>query len=151
MPSKISQREKERYNIDASKYRPKPPYLRNFVAAFVVGGGICAAAQALHVLFMGMGLHDGQAGARMAVTLIFLGALFTGLGVYDNLGRFAGAGSAIPISGFANSIVSPAIEYSREGYVLGTAAQIFQIAGPVIVFGVITAVLMGAFRLLVGF
>lgn len=84
----------------------------------------------------------------MAVALIFLGALFTGLGIYDELGRFAGAGSAIPITGFANSIVSPAMEFAREGYVLGMAAQLFAVAGPVIVFGVASAVVVGGLRFL---
>lgn len=148
MATKIPQREKERYAVDAARYRPPTPYLRNFVTAFLVGGAICLAGQFLHSMFMSQGLNDGEAGARMAVTVIFLGALFTGLGIYDNLGRFAGAGSAIPISGFANSIVSPAMEFSREGLVLGMAAQMFVIAGPVIVYGIVSAFLMALLRLL---
>lgn len=148
MASKIPERSKERYAIDAARYRPTPPYLRNFVTAFLVGGAICMAGQVLHSVFMSQGLNDGEAGARMAVSVIFLGALFTGLGLYDNLGRFAGAGSAIPISGFANSIVAPAMEFSREGYVLGMAAQMFVIAGPVIVYGILSAFIMALLRLI---
>lgn len=147
MSPKISQREKERYAVDASSYRPATPYLRNFVAAFVVGGGICVVGQLLHTLFMSQGLNDGEAGARMAVTIIALGALLTGLGIYDELGRFAGAGSAIPISGFANSIAAPAMEFAREGYVLGVGAQMFVVAGPVIVYGLIASFVMAALRL----
>lgn len=146
MSPKISQREKERYAVDASSYRPATPYLRNFVAAFVVGGGICVVGQLLHTLFMSQGLNDGEAGARMAVTIIALGALLTGLGIYDELGRFAGAGSAIPISGFANSIAAPAMEFAREGYVLGVGAQMFVVAGPVIVYGLIASFVMAALR-----
>ena len=148
MSSKIPSDVKARYARDVQRYHPKPPYLRNFVAAFVVGGLICVLGQALQDFFIARGFTDVEAGARMAVALIFLGALFTGLGVYDELGRFAGAGSAIPITGFANSIVSPAMEFAREGYVLGMAAQLFAVAGPVIVFGVASAVVVGGLRFL---
>lgn len=146
MGSKIPSDVKARYAKDVQKYHPKPPFLRNFLAAFFVGGLICTFGQALHEFFLSQGLNDVEAGARMAVTVIFLGALFTGLGIYDELGRFGGAGSAIPISGFANSIVSPAMEFAREGYVLGMAAQLFAIAGPVIVYGVASAVVVGGLR-----
>jgi len=146
--SKMPQRAKERYAADAAKYRPAIPYLRNFLAAFLVGGSICVVGQILHNIFLSLGLDDGEAGARMAVLVLFLGALFTGLGLYDELGRFGGAGSAIPISGFANAIVSPAMEFTREGYVLGMSAQLFAIAGPVIVFGVTASVIMAIVRLI---
>ena len=149
MPSKIDERDKNQYASVASRYRPKPPYLRNFVLAFLVGGAISAAGQLFQQIFMAQGLNDGDAGARVAVVMIFIGALLTGLGVYDVIGKYGGAGSAIPISGFANSIVSPAIEFAREGYVLGMAAQMFVIAGPVIVYGVTSAILVAAFRLLI--
>lgn len=149
MGSKIPSDVQARYAKDVQKYHPKPPYLRNFLAAFLVGGTICTLGQALHEFFLLRGLNDVEAGARMAVTILFLGALFTGLGLYDRLGKFGGAGSAIPISGFANSIVSPAMEFAREGYVLGMAAQLFAIAGPVIVYGVVSAVVVGGLRHLV--
>lgn len=149
MSPKISSDVKARYAKDAARYRPKPPYLRNFLAAFGVGGGISLLGQVIHRLFLTQGLNAPEAGARMAVTVIFLGALLTGIGLYDRLGKFGGAGSAIPISGFANAIVSPAIEFSREGYVLGMASQLFMIAGPVIVYGVSAAVVMAAVRALV--
>ncbi len=146
MSSKVTSDAKSRYARDAAKYRPPTPYLRNFLAAFFVGGAICAAGQILHAVFVAQGLDDGEAGARMAASVIALGALLTGLGVYDILGRFSGAGSAVPISGFANSIVAPAMEFAREGFVLGTAAQMFVIAGPVIVYGVIAAFISAAVR-----
>ncbi|MFO7318860.1 MAG: stage V sporulation protein AC [Clostridia bacterium] len=149
MSSKVPDDAKSRYARDAARYRPRPPYLRNFLAAFFVGGAICAAGQVLHSAFVAQGLDDVEAGARMAAALIAVGALLTGLGVYDSLGRFAGAGSAIPISGFANSIVAPAMEFAREGYVLGMAAQMFVVAGPVIVYGVLAAFLSAAVRYLV--
>ena len=114
--------------------------------AFLVGGGISALGQILHVVFVSQGLDDAEAGARMATAVIAVGAVLTGLGVYDTLGKVAGAGSAIPISGFANSIVAPAMEFAREGYVLGMAAQMFVIAGPVIVYGVIAAFISAAVR-----
>lgn len=150
MSAKASSREKERYVADSAAYEPAVPYLRNFLAAFFVGGTICVLGQALFTLFLGLGLHEAEAGARMAVTVLFLGALATGLGIYDELGRFAGAGSAIPISGFANAIVSPAMEFAREGYVLGMGAQLFAIAGPVIVYGVVSAIAVATVRLLIG-
>lgn len=144
--SKVASDVKSRYARDAAKYRPPTPYLRNFLMAFLVGGGFSALGQVLHSVFVAQGLDDAQAGARMATVLIAVGAVLTGLGVYDALGKVAGAGSAIPISGFANSIVAPAMEFSREGYVLGTAAQMFVIAGPVIVYGVLAAFLSAAVR-----
>lgn len=150
MSTKASSREKERYAADSAAYDPPVPYLRNFLAAFFVGGAICVLGQALFSFFLGLGLHEAEAGARMAVTVLFLGALATGLGIYDELGRFAGAGSAIPISGFANAIVSPAMEFAREGYVLGMGAQLFAIAGPVIVYGVASAIVVATVRLLIG-
>lgn len=137
---------KARYAKEAAKYKPKPPYLRNFLAAFFTGGVICLLGEGIHQFYIGTGLTNVEAGARMAVTVLFLGALFTALGVYDTLGRFAGAGSAIPISGFANAVVSPAMEFSREGYVLGAGAQMFAVAGPVIVYGVVSSMIMAAIR-----
>lgn len=148
MSSKVPNDVKSRYARDAAGYRPPTPYLRNFLAAFVVGGAISAAAQLLHGVFVAQGLDDAEAGARMAVALIAFGAILTGLGIYDTLGRFAGAGSAVPISGFANSIVAPAMEFAREGYVLGMAAQMFIIAGPVIVYGVLAALVSAVLRYL---
>lgn len=149
MSSKLPSDVKARYARDAANYRPPTPYLRNFLAAFVVGGTISALGQVLHSSFVAQGLDDAEAGARMAAAVIVVGAVLTGLGIYDSLGKVAGAGSAIPISGFANSIVAPAMEFAREGFVLGMAAQMFVIAGPVIVYGVLAAFVAAAARFLV--
>ena len=134
------------YQQFARSRRPRPAYLRNALWAFGVGGSIAVVGQLITGGFMAMGLSADQAGARTAVVLIVLGALLTALGIYDELGRYGGAGAAIPITGFANSIVAPAMEFAREGYVFGMAARMFQVAGPVIVFGVTAAALSALAR-----
>ena len=127
---------------------PRVPLLRNAVLAFVVGGGICALGQVFFDFFVRRGLGPEQAGGYTSVVVVFLGALLTGLGVYDEIVRVGGMGGALPISGFANSVVAPAIEYKREGWVLGVGAKMFVIAGPVLVYGVVTSFLVGAAYLL---
>ncbi|HEY8426374.1 MAG TPA: stage V sporulation protein AC [Limnochordales bacterium] len=134
------------YQQFASRRRPRPRYLRNVVLAFLVGGLIALLGQILATWFASRGLPMDQASGRAAVTLAFLGALLTGLGVYDEIARYGGAGSAIPITGFANSITAPAMEFAREGYVFGLAARMFQVAGPVIVYGMASAVAVGLIR-----
>lgn len=129
---------------------PKPPYIRNTVAAFLVGGAIVTVGQGIQNILLATGADKLQASSRTAVIMLFLGALLTGLGVYDRIGRLGGAGAAIPITGFANSIVAPAMEFRSEGFVLGMAAQLFVVAGPVIVYGVTAAVVMGLLRFIVG-
>ncbi|MBE3597717.1 MAG: stage V sporulation protein AC [Limnochordaceae bacterium] len=137
------------YQQFAKRRRPKPAYLRNALWAFVVGGIIALVGQLFTSWFVGAGLPPDQASGRAAVALAFIGALLTGLGVYDQIARFGGAGAAIPVTGFANSIVAPAMEFAREGYVFGMAARMFQVAGPVIVFGVSSSVVVGIIRWLV--
>ncbi|MDV9718621.1 stage V sporulation protein AC [Clostridioides difficile] len=123
---------------------PKPTYLKNYTLAFIVGGIICMIGQAINDLYMKVGgLDKLGASSATSITLIFIGAFLTGLGVYDLIGKRAGAGSIIPITGFANSIVSPAMEYKREGYVLGVGANLFKIAGPVLVYGIGSSILCG--------
>ena len=134
-----SRQEQADYRQFARRRRPRPSYLKNALWAFGVGGTIALIGQLITGAFLATGLNPDQAGSRAAVVLIFLGALLTGLGVYDEIGRYGGAGAAIPITGFANSIVAPAMEFAREGYVFGMAARMFQVAGPVIVFGVAAA------------
>lgn len=112
--------------------------------AFVVGGLICCLGQAVGDLGRNvLGLDEKSVSALTSTALIFLSALLTGLGVYDKLGQFAGAGSIVPITGFANSVVSPAMEFKREGYVLGVGARMFTVAGPVLVYGITASVLYG--------
>jgi len=134
---------KFRYARLVQKCAPKTPILKNALAAFLVGGTICSIGQIFLNIFMQNGLPFKEAGTFTAMVMVFLGALLTGLGVYDEIGRFGGAGSMVPITGFANSIVSPALEYKREGYVAGVGAKVFTIAGPVLLYGSLMSVLIG--------
>ncbi|HEX6989445.1 MAG TPA: SpoVA/SpoVAEb family sporulation membrane protein [Bacillota bacterium] len=123
-----------------------PPMTRNLLAAFLVGGLISVIGQGVLEWFVAGGMSPRDAAAPTATVMVIAGALLTGLGLYDELARFGGMGSALPITGFANSIVAPALEAKREGYVLGVGSQLFTIAGPVIVYGVIAAVVSAAVR-----
>lgn len=134
---------KKEYEKMAQRSEPKSPMLRNMVLAFLVGGAICTVGQAISDLYGAFGLGKLEASSSTSITLIFLGAFFTGLKIYDNLAKYAGAGTLVPITGFANSIVSPAMEFKSEGYVLGMSVKMFSIAGPVLVFGVIASILYG--------
>lgn len=139
----------ENYDAYIQKNMPKSNLIWDLARAFFVGGLICTLGQGLNALGMEVfKLSEDQAGMLSIVVLIFLGALLTGLGVYDLIGKFAGAGSIVPITGFANSIVAPAMEFKREGYVLGVGAKMFAIAGPVLVYGTILSVAAGIAALL---
>lgn len=131
------------YRWRVQQKKPRPPVLRDTVLAFVVGGLICVLGQAVLSFFQSLGMSAKEAAGPTASVMVFLGAFFTGLGWYDELGKFAGAGSVVPITGFANSIVSPAMEFKREGFVLGVGARMFVVAGPVLVYGTVTAVVVG--------
>ncbi|MDK2586428.1 stage V sporulation protein AC [Romboutsia sedimentorum] len=132
------------YKKYVDEISPKPKYLKNYILAFIVGGIICVIGEAINDLYIKFLQLDKMASAgATSITLIFIGAFLTGLGVYDLIGKRAGAGSIIPITGFANSIVSPAMEYKREGYVLGVGANLFKIAGPVLVYGIGSSILCG--------
>ena len=111
--------------------------------AFLIGGGICTVGQAVLNFYTARGLDADAAGSATCITMILLGALLTGLGIYDKLANIAGAGTLVPITGFANAVVSPALEFKTEGYITGTAAKMFIISGPVIVFGVSASVVYG--------
>jgi len=117
--------------------------LKNCFLAFLVGGSICMLGQLLMNTYGSLGLGKTDAGTLTSVSLIALSALFTGLSLYDNLARHAGAGTLVPITGFANSIAAPAVEFRTEGFILGVGAKMFTIAGPVIVFGVSASVVYG--------
>ena len=126
------------------KERAKPsPMGKNILWAFLVGGAICTAGQGLTTLYQGWGLDKEQAGAATSITLILAAAILTGLGVFDKLAKFAGAGTLVPITGFANAMVSPALEFKSEGFVTGTAVKLFTVAGPVLVFGISASVIYG--------
>ncbi len=125
-----------------SKSKPSPSW-KNCIWAFLVGGAICTLGQALLELYKYFELDETAAATAVSVTLIFLAALFTGLGLFDKLAKHAGAGTLVPITGFANAMVSPALEFKSEGLVMGTSAKLFTIAGPVLVFGISASVIYG--------
>ncbi len=134
------------YKEYVDKISPKPKYKKNYTFAFLVGGIICVIGQVINDLYQNLlNLDKITASNATSITLIFIGAFLTGLGVYDLIGKRAGAGSIIPITGFANSIVSPAMEFKREGFVLGVGANLFKIAGPVLVYGIGSSILCGFF------
>jgi len=135
--------EKNEYQNLVNRVKPKPPLLVNCLWAFFVGGLICLIGQLFVNYLMNKGLSKADAGSATAVIMIFLGALLTGLGVYDKIGQKAGAGSIVPITGFANVIVASAMEFKREGYIFGVGARIFSIAGPTLLFGFTASVLIG--------
>ncbi len=123
---------------------PKTKETRTLFRAFWVGGFICVIGQGIRTLYeQAFGLSGDELSSYVSMTMVFLGALLTGLGVYDRIGKYAGGGSIVPITGFANSVVSPAMEFKSEGYIYGLAAKMFLIAGPIIVFGVASGVLVG--------
>lgn len=135
--------EKQQYEQLVNRNQPKSPVIRNAFFAFLVGGFITTLGQVLMNLFLAGGLDKIAAGAATSTILIAVAALLTGLGVWDNIGKFAGAGAIVPITGFANSMVAAALEFKREGMVFGVGAKLFTIAGPVIVYGLVTAWLIG--------
>ena len=122
---------------------PKSPIVKNCVKAFVVGGLICALGQGLINLYSSCGLDKENSATAASMTLVALSALFTGLSLYDNLAKHAGAGTLVPITGFANAVSSAAVEFKTEGFILGVGAKMFTIAGPVIVYGTVASVIYG--------
>lgn len=122
---------------------PKSPMGKDCVTAFVVGGIICTIGQFFMNYYTSLGLDKDNAGTAASMTLVALSALLTGLSLYDNLAKHAGAGTLVPITGFANSIAAPAIEFKTEGFILGVGAKMFTIAGPVIVYGLSASVVYG--------
>ena len=126
------------------KARAKPsPLWRDLIWAFGVGGAICALGQALLEDYQSLGLDRDQAGTAVSVTLILAASVLTGLGWFDKLAKRAGAGTLVPITGFANAMVSPALEFKSEGFITGTAAKLFVVAGPVLVFGISASAVYG--------
>ena len=122
---------------------PKSPMGKDCLMAFLVGGLICALGQAVLNGYTALGLAEKEAGTATSMTLVTLSVILTGLSLYDNIAKYAGAGTLVPITGFANAIAAPAIEFKTEGMILGTAAKMFTIAGPVIVYGVSASVVYG--------
>ena len=138
------------YGKLVNEMSPKSPIVKDCLFAFVIGGAICALGQLIMNGYLALGLEKEEAGTAMSMTLVALSALFTGLSLYDNLAKYAGAGTLVPITGFSNAIVSAALEYKSEGYVLGMSAKMFTIAGPVLVFGISFSVVYGLILILFG-
>ena len=136
--------EKKTYKKYADAHAPRSPLLRNCAFAFLFGGGICVLAQGLINLYGGVfGASEEVAGTLSSVTLIFIAALLSAIGVFDNVARVAGAGTLVPITGFANAVVSPAIDSRAEGFVLGVGAKIFTVAGPVLLYAMLSGAVTG--------
>ena len=134
--------EKE-YNSLVKSMVPKSPIVKDCIKAFLIGGLICTIGQLFLNIYTGLGMNETNAGTATSMTLVALSALLTGLSLYDDIAKHAGAGTLVPITGFANAIAAPAVEFKTEGFVLGTAAKMFTIAGPVIVYGVSASVVYG--------
>ena len=140
----------QKYQELAKRHEPPRPLLRNFIRAFFVGGGICVLGQAIQEFFIHyFGFTEKSAGNPTVAVLILLSALLTGFGLYDRIGQWAGAGTSVPVTGFANAIASAAIDHRSEGFVLGVGGNMFKLAGSVIVFGVAAAFVVGLIKTLV--
>lgn len=140
MSETMSQKE---YNKLVKEKSPKSPIFKDMCLAFIIGGLICAIGQCISVYIKSFGLNKEDTASLVSSAMIFLGAFLTGVGVYDRIAKYGKAGTLVPITGFANSIVSPAMEYKTEGYVLGVGTKMFIIAGPVLVYGITASVIYG--------
>lgn len=133
----------EEYRKFAGKRVPRSPVKRNLFRAFVSGGTICVIGQGILNAYKAAGLTADAAASACSISLVFIGTLLTGLGIYDDIASFAGAGTLVPITGFANSVAAAAIEFKSEGFVTGTGTKMFVIAGPVIVYGISASIIYG--------
>ena len=146
----MSEMTNQQYAEYVKRKSPSSPLWGDLLRAFLIGGAICALGQVITELWVISGLSRADAGTACSMTLVFLGALCTGLGVYDDAAKLGGAGTLVPITGFANAVVSPALEFKSEGFITGTAAKMFIIAGPVIVFGTCASIIYGLILCLIG-
>lgn len=143
--------DQQEYQKIAKKREPRRPVLKNCLQAFIAGGAICLLGQFIQDFYLWhFNFTEKTAGNPTVATLIFLSVLFTSAGVYDHFAQWAGAGSAVPVTGFANSMASAALEHRSEGYVLGVGTNMFKVAGPVIVFGVFAAFVIALIKTLLG-
>jgi len=133
------------YKQIVDKNTPKPPLLKNCVMAFLIGGLICLIGQGFYELYLALGITDERVKMLVPVTLILLGCLATAFGFYDKLAVLGGAGTHVPITGFANAMLAPSLEFKTEGQILGTASKMFSVSGPVIVFGILAGFIYGVF------
>ncbi len=143
--------DKKTYGKFVKARMPKSPIIKDCSFAFLIGGLICALAESLFHLYRHWELSEETAKLLVPVTLIFTAALLTGIGIFDDIAKFAGAGTLVPITGFANAVAAPAIENKSEGFIMGVGAKMFTIAGPVIVFGMLSSVIYGVIYWLIGF
>ena len=134
---------KKEYAKIVERHAGKSPIVKDTVRAFFVGGLICTIGQFFRNLYLNIGLDKEMAGTATSITLIFIASMLTAAGVFDNIAKFAGAGTLVPITGFSNAVTSPAMEFKTEGFVPGTAAKLFDVAGPVIVYGTLSSVIAG--------
>ena len=141
--NKKEEKIKEKFKTISSEVRPKSHLFRNCIRAFIVGGLLCDIGQFFNSYLTRMGLPKDDVASWVSIIMVFIGAFLTGIGLYGKLAAFAGAGSLVPITGFANSIVSPAMEFKKEGFIFGVGAKMFVIAGPVLVYGIGTSVVVG--------
>ena len=141
----MSKKDYQKYVQDREQ---KSPLLKDCVLAFLIGGAICVVGQVIMEGFTSMGLEKTDAGTATSISLVFLSALLTGLNLYNKLARYGGAGTLVPITGFANAVVAPAIDFKSEGLITGMATKMFTVAGPVIVFGVTASVIYGVILML---
>jgi stage V sporulation protein AC len=143
MDDKVKEQEKQKYNAYVKYVTPTHDLVKNTAKAFLTGGAICAMGQVLLNIGSSMGLDSDSAGSWCSLILVFISVLLTGLGIYSKIAKFGGAGTLVPITGFANSVAAPAIEYQKEGQVFGIGCKIFTIAGPVILYGIFTSWVLG--------
>ncbi len=141
---------KKQYDQMVKKASPNSKKIKDFLFAFVIGGVICVIGQLFRELYLHLNLEEDITKMLVPVTIIFIAALLTGLKVFDKIAKKAGAGTLVPITGFANAVVSSAIEFKKEGWILGVGAKIFSIAGPVILYGVSASVIYGLIYYIVG-
>lgn len=139
---------KKFFNVYTTELEPKPNYMKRIIMAFIVGGLFCTLGEFFFRLYESFGFEELQYRALGSITMIFIGSFLTGIGIYDKIGNVAGAGSIVPITGFANAMCSPSIEFKKEGVVFGTCVKMFTIAGSVIVFGISSSVLVGVIHFL---
>ena len=142
--------DKKSYGKYVKARRPQSPMLKDCIMAFLVGGLICSIAEALLHLYLYWQIPEETAKVLVPVMLIFMAAFLTGLGIFDDIAKCAGAGTLVPITGFANSVAAPAIESKSEGFIMGVGAKLFTISGPVILYGILTSVLYGVIYWIVG-
>lgn len=142
---------KKEYKTYVDKMTPNSPLGKDLIFAFLIGGAICTIAQCFFEFYESLNFSEEQVSMLTSSTMVFLGAAFTGFGLYDSLAKYAGAGTIVPITGFANAITSPAVEFKSEGLVLGLAVKMFSVAGPVLVYGITSGFVAGIIYYILSF